>query len=175
MAQSSASFALFTLRPSPPFPLILQSTPVTSSAFAVTSHLSRCHPPANHTEQVWPPSNTKPPQLPGDSIYVHPSTQGTACQGTHQSHNSPGGSGDWGQGVWTMLLPTQVRGDKNGAAPSPPLSHRTPISASAPPHPWVLRVRGHQWGHCHPREDDTAAPSSSFSPPVHHKGASTTS
>lgn len=127
MAQSSASLALFTSRPSPP---CVNENP--SSVLCAGSNESPqlCH--LLPTPRLWA-------VLPAG-----PTWPGTACQTQrqivkeHTRVTAPTvGSGEWGR-VWTTLLPTQVSGNKARARPAPP-THRTPSSVGTSPQGWVAQ------------------------------------
>jgi len=158
MAQSSASFAMFTLRPSPPFPLILQNTPVTSSVLTVTSHLRLCHPPAavqlRSGLPVMQGSFLATPVTWGEHLRSPLRTSSNLSRST-QSHDSPTGLRRLGGGSMdhAASYPGE-RGREQGSPISPTHSQDTDFCQ-------VLGVRGHQWSHCQPHKDDTAGPSSS--------------
>lgn len=153
MAQSSASLALFTSRPSPP--------PVNEhpAVLAVTGHLS-CVTSCHTTAPGGAPSGAEP-HLAGHSFYAHPSNPETNCQGAHQSHSSHGWLGRVGQG---MDHAASYPGEWEQEQGSPSLHSLTGHQVLLGPLPrggW-LRVKGHQCPHCHPHENDTVTP-----PPPH--------
>lgn len=140
MAQSSASLALFTSRPSPP-PANEQPRGVLCAGSKESPQL--CHLCQHHgsglCSQQGKAASCHPTRL-GTALMLVPQTQRQNVKEHTRVTTAMAGSAEWGR-VWTTLLPTQLSGNKNRAL-HPPLTHRTPSSAGASPQGWVAQSQG---------------------------------
>lgn len=161
MAQSSASLALFTSRPSPP-PGDEQPSGVLCAGSKESPQLCHLLP----TPWLWAvlparQSSLLPPHPPGHSSYACPSNPGTKSQGAHQSHNCHGWLRRVGEGMdHPASYPAEWEQEQGSPSPHSLTGHQV-LLGPLPKGRW-LRVKGHQWPHCHSDENDTVTP-----PPPH--------
>lgn len=143
MAQSSASLALFTSRPSPP---PVNEHPSGASCAGSNESPQPCHLlPTPQLRAALPARQSRllPPHLAGHSFYAHPSTPETNCQGAHQSHNSRGWLKRLGEGMdHAASYPGEWEQERGSPSPHSLIGHQV-LLGPLPKGRW-LRVKGHQ-------------------------------